>query len=181
MATTPILGLTKLEVGQASKEVTINGDLDILDSAVSGNASGAIWARVYHNANQSITNTTATALAFNSERWDTNVIHDTVTNNSRLTCKTAGIYQINGNISWATHATGLRILQMKLNGATIIAHNTVVSVGGAFQTTMVIGTTYQLAVNDYLQLEVYQNSGGALNVETGANYSPEFMMTRLGK
>ena len=34
-------------------------------------------ARVYHNANQSISNTTVTALAFNSERWDTDTIHDT--------------------------------------------------------------------------------------------------------
>lgn len=39
MAVTPNLGLTKLEVGQAQKEPTINTNYDILDGAVSGGTS----------------------------------------------------------------------------------------------------------------------------------------------
>src|SRR6266576_1935140 len=57
--------------------------------------------RVFHNAAQSLTTGVATALAFNSERFDqagnvADTQHDTVTNNSRLTCRYAGVYLISG-------------------------------------------------------------------------------------
>ena len=46
---------------------------------------------------------------------------------------------------------------------------------------MSISTEYSLAVNDYVELVVYQSSGGALDVNAAANYSPEFGMTFQGK
>ena len=73
----------------------------ILDSSL------APAVRVFHNASQSITNSTLTALAFNSERFDqaggvASTMHDTVTNNSRLTAIYAGVYMIGGTIRWAS-------------------------------------------------------------------------------
>src|SRR5262245_1380457 len=58
---------------------------------------------VTHNANQSINTATDTVLAFNTERFDqcantADTMHDTVTNNSRLTCRYAGVYQITAHI-----------------------------------------------------------------------------------
>lgn len=180
MATTPRLGLTKLEVGQASKEATINADLDIIDAAVSGNASGSIWARVYHNTTQSIANTTPTNLAFNSERYDTNVIHDNSTNNSRLTCKTAGVYLMSATVAFAVNATGTRMVSILINGTTSLASVHATAAVGGLTTRIVTTTIYPMAVNDYIEASVYQSSGGALNVDSGANYTPEFMMIRLG-
>ena len=49
-------------------------------------------ARVYNTGNLTITNATETALTYNSEHFDTDTIHDTGSNTSRLTCKTAGKY-----------------------------------------------------------------------------------------
>lgn len=136
-------------------------------------------ARAYHSANQSITTATWTALALNSERFDTDVIHDTVTNNSRLTCKTAGKYQISGNVEWASNATGTRQLQVWLNGATDIGHEArQASTGGVM--SMSISVIYDLAVNDYVELRVNQDSGGGLNVNSTGNYTPEFSMVRVG-
>lgn len=136
-------------------------------------------ARVTHNANQSTTTGVSFTLAFNTERFDTDTIHDTVTNNSRLTCKTAGKYLVTGNVSFAANATGIRQLQIKLNGAT-----TVGAVGwsasSAGTTDLVVVTLYDMAVNDYVELIAAQNSGGALNVLATGNYSPEFMMHRVG-
>lgn len=180
MATTPILGLTKLEVGQASKEATINANLDILDNSTSGNASGAIWARVFHNTAQSLTNNTFTALAFNSERYDTNVIHDTSTNNTRLTCKTAGVYFINGTAAYAANATGIRELAVRIGGSTYIADVLSASASATEPTVLTISTTYLLAVNDYVELVGRQTSGAGLNVSNAANFTPEFNMVRLG-
>jgi hypothetical protein len=105
-------------------------------------------------------------------------MHDTSTNNSRLICKTAGKYQINANIAWALNATGVRELGLFLNGTTGIAYVSVP--GSATLSEQSISTLYDLAVNDYVEVSVYQTSGGALNVTASPNYSPEFMMGRIG-
>jgi hypothetical protein len=139
-------------------------------------------ARVYHNASQSVANITLTALALNSERFDTDTMHDTATNNSRLTCKTAGLYEIKGCAAFATSAVGnVRALQIRLNGVTDLGVQYGHPIGGgALSSIITVSTLYELAVNDYVQLMAYQDSGGALNVLSGANYSPEFMCVKVG-
>jgi hypothetical protein len=140
----------------------------------------AIWARVFHNAAQSIANNATAALAFNSERNDTDTIHDTVTNNSRLICKTAGIYQITGQATFAANATGIREVGIRLNGSTFLADSNKNNVGASIDARLSVTTIYNLAVNDYVELIVFQNSGASLNVLSAGNYSPEFMMIRIG-
>jgi hypothetical protein len=137
-----------------------------------------IGARAYHDAAQAITDSTQTALSLNSERWDTDTIHDTVTNNSRLTAKTAGYYQIEGNIRWAANNSGRREIYITLNGSTELA--SVDEWTASAQTMdMNVSTTYSLSVNDYVELEVWQNTGGDLNVNSSTAESPEFTMTRI--
>lgn len=136
-------------------------------------------ARVYHNANQSIANATDTILAFNSERFDTDVIHDTVTNNSRLTCKTAGKYQITAGIGWAANATGYRIVHILHNGSVKIASETAPVVSATVNQFQNVTTFYDLAVNDYVEVQVEQTSTAALNVLVLANRSAEFMMVKV--
>lgn len=132
-------------------------------------------ARVYNNADISIANNTIIALTFNAERWDTDTIHDTSTNTGRLTCKTAGIYHIYGSVKFAANKTGYRYLLVRLNGSTFIASHGHTAVAEIHE-DMSISTEYSMAVNDYVELMVYQNSGGALDVN-----SPEFGMTFQGK
>lgn len=140
---------------------------------------------VYHNANQSINNATATALAFNSERLDTaagvaDTQHDTVTNNSRLTCRYAGVYQITANIEWAATAnTGLRDLYLRVGGTTIIAYTKTPASTISVTYQQNVTRLYTLAVNDYVEAVVLQTSGAALPVQATGNYSPEFMMVRV--
>ncbi len=134
-------------------------------------------ARVYHSAGQSVANATYTILAFDSERFDTDAIHDNVTNNSRLTCKTAGKYLISGNISWDATASGDRELVIVLNSSPNIA---AVRVNASSYCKQVVTTIYDLAVNDYVELYVMQTSGSPLLVVAAPPYSPEFMMVRVG-
>lgn len=148
------------------------------------NAFYAPAVRVFHNAAQSSTTGVALVLAFNSERYDqagnaADTMHDTVTNNSRLTCRYAGIYRITGNIEFGANSTGIRQAQIRLNGTTIIA-NEVTSGAPAGAQQVLVTTEYALQVNDYVELLAIQNSGGSLNVNSSANYSPEFMMSRAG-
>lgn len=153
-----------------------NGSISI----VSVVASTAIGARVYHSAAQAIVTATPTALAFDSERFDTNAIHDTSTNNSRLTCKTAGVYVISASVQFAANATGLRAVNIVVNGSVYIAPMRFMAVTDAGNASLVTNTTiYQLAVNDYVQVLVQQNSGANLNVLANGNFSPEFSMVRI--
>jgi hypothetical protein len=140
--------------------------------------------RVTHNAAQSLTSGVDTALAFNTERYDqagnaADTMHDTVTNNTRLTCRYAGIYKITGNIAFAANATGFRQVYIRLNGTTVLGYTLDVTASGTLASILNVTTDYSLAVNDYVELVAQQNSGGALNVTVSANYSPEFMMVRV--
>jgi hypothetical protein len=139
--------------------------------------------RVTHNALQSINSGTPTALAFNTERIDqagnaADTMHDNSTNNSRLTCRYAGVYEITAHAVWNAAVSGLTFIQLFLNGATVIAKDGFAT--GVDYRYMSITTVYPLAVNDYVQVIVNQTSGGAVNIANEANDSPEFMMVRVG-
>lgn len=136
-------------------------------------------ARVYHTADQNVPNDTHTILAFNSEAYDTDTIHDNVIFNSRLTCKTAGKYLIVANVLWHSEASGMRYLRFNLNGVTYIA----VLIDSPIVASYFVqsfSTIFELAVNDYVELDVYQDSGVLLSVIAYYNASPRFMMQRIG-
>lgn len=135
--------------------------------------------RVYNNANISVANSANATLSFNSERFDTDNIHDTVTNNSRLTCKTAGKYYIQASVVFETNATGIRSIDLVINGVTSIGSTKVVAINGD-TVNLQVSAIYELAVNDYVTVTGYQNSGGDLNVRYVGNISPEFMMAKIG-
>ena len=137
-----------------------------------------ISARVYNTGVQSISNAAYNTLTFNTERWDTDTIHSTISNTGRLTATTAGKYAIAGNAAIATNATGIRAMQILLNGTTVIAKNVVTATGGSNATYFAIATQYNLAAADYVELQVYQDSGGALDTVVEANDAPEFMMQK---
>lgn len=136
-------------------------------------------ARVYHDVDQSIPDGVNTALSFNSERWDTDDIHNTVTNNNRLTCNTAGKYLLIGQIVFAIDANGNRGIVIRLNGVTSLARIKQVGVA-RIPPALVVSTIYDLSVGDYVELLGFQTSGDVLDVSSTGNYSPEFMMHRIG-
>lgn len=135
-------------------------------------------ARVYHSVDQSIPNNAWTALNFDSESFDTDTIHDTVTNNTRLTCKTAGKYLIIGQSRFNGNATGGRGLAIYRNGASIASVFGDAEGGNTWVKN--VAAIYDLAVNDYVELTAFQNSGAPLGGTYFAGYSPSFSMVRVG-
>jgi hypothetical protein len=138
--------------------------------------------RVYHNAAQSLADNTATIIAFNSERYDTASMHDTVTNNSRITIPAAGLYLVTFTGDMANDNDYLYIETLfVLNGATFIAGSTIGASTVAFPKPF-LSTVYKFAVNDYVQVRILQDntSGNANNLSSGGNYSPEFSATWIG-
>lgn len=129
--------------------------------------------RVYNSSSISVANNTNVALTFNSERQDVGAMHSTSSNTGRITVTDAGFYRVGGGVEFASNGTGRRSIAIRLNGATYIAaHSANADAAAAHQ--MTISTEYQFAATDYVELVVFQTSGGALNVSVVGNYSPEF-------
>lgn len=139
-------------------------------------------ARVYATSAQGIANITDTTVAFQAERYDTDVIHDTSTNNDRLIAKTAGVYAFGANVGFEANATGSRIAKIVHSGGSAIAYDdrTANTVGGE-PTVINLSTEWTMAVNDYVTLTVYQSSGGALSLIQTSSFSPEFWMHRISE
>ena len=125
--------------------------------------------KVTNSANISIANTTDTVVTFDTETYDTNGMHSTSVNTSRVTAQRAGTYFITGFVRFAASATGIRGIAFKKNGS---FQNGDFSVNGTATrgTGLQIQDIITLSVNDYIEINVWQNSGGALNLEATACY-----------
>jgi hypothetical protein len=142
--------------------------------------STAITATVYNNANHTIPDATSTWLAFNSEYVDTDGIHSTVTNTSRLTCQTAGHYLVIGGIRWDSNKTGQRQLFITIGPDRLVIaaqHGHANDPATAYNQNVSI--FQEMAVGDYVELGCYQDSGGNLDITATAYWSPNFQMIRI--
>lgn len=158
-------------------------------------SSGNVWApapfnpptcRVRKTANQSINNNTQTVVTFDDERWDTDNMHDNVTNNNRITFNTAGLYIVTATGEFTSTSDFLFSgLFLSLNGTTTIA------VGDGSGTSsfvsagrwMNITTVYRFVVGDWIQLMVQQANGAGTPrtlVASADPYSTEFSATWIG-
>jgi hypothetical protein len=135
--------------------------------------------RVFNNANISVANNTVTALTFNSERFDAGDLHSTSSNQGRLTAPITGLYVVGGQVRFAANASGRRDVFLRVNGSTQIAFASTPSPHASIDSYLAPVTLYQLTAADYVELCVFQNSGGALNAVFDAANSPEFWMVRL--
>lgn len=125
---------------------------------------------------QSLTSSTATAITWDAEDFDTDAIHDSVTNNTRLTVPSGVAYvEVFGRYGFASGA-GSRLAYIRKNG-TSIATNFDASVFEAYNTIH----TGPIAVSagDYFELFLWQDTGGALNA-AGADPSMRFSMRIIG-
>lgn len=154
--------------------------------------TGTAWAavgsstfagcRVFHNANQDVSDITETALALNSEDYDTDTFHDTSTNNERITIPTGfgGKYLITANIEFDIGlATGLRQLSIRLNGTTVIASQNM-SAAANLNARLVCSTIYDLVATDYVECMAFHSDGATLNLRQANFFSPWFMASYLG-
>lgn len=128
---------------------------------------------VYNGAIAIATAPTVTYATFSSERYDTENIHDPATP-SRLICRTPGIYTFDLYVLYAGSALGSqRSAVLRRNGTQVIRQADVPQNAGV-ATAVPLSTTYKLDLNDYVELGMYQDTGGVLNA------TPEFGMTWIG-
>lgn len=112
---------------------------------------------------QSISNATYTAITFSTERFDTDAFHSTSSNTSRITIPTGkgGKYLFIGSTRWGT-GSGDRYMKFYKNGVAQDGTTRTSTSAFSFNTTFYADT---LVATDYVEMYVYQSSGGSLNAE----------------
>lgn len=125
--------------------------------------------RVYANATQTISDETTTLItSWGTESFDTDTMHDG-TNPGRITIKTAGTYIVGASLGFVANSTGSREIQIqKYDGVGVVVQS---GAGFADRTNYnsPVGC-YDMDVDEYFQVWVWQNSGGSLNTLNGTNH-----------
>ena len=161
----------RLGIGSASQVLTVASGIPSWATPASG--STYVGASISMSAVQSIPNTTDTMLSWDTEQWDTNAIHASGSP-TRMTVPTGygGKWRVSGQILTGTGTGGVEI-SIYVNGTRYVAGTPnfaapfLASSRGAFVT---MNLELNLSAADYVQLECWQNSGGALNVLTASRY-----------
>lgn len=153
-------------VGTSGQVLTSNGAGALPTFQAGGGGGQTSSCKVYNSSNQSLANNTETTLSFNSEVWDNDTLHDTVTNNSRITVPAdgAGMWLIIGEVTFQTNGTNDRRIVIFQNGS-LVALNVIKAPSAALR--LQICYIAEAANSDYFELRAWQNSGGSLNAESG--------------
>lgn len=141
--------------------------LDLLNAARIAFYDNMPSALLVRNANQSVSNSTDTAISFDTVSYD-NWTGWVVGSPTRYTIQVAGTYSISGSIAWAGSAAGRRISYLRINGSTQVPGSAGDFASSAVNTLVAPTPTilYQLSVGNYIELIGNQNCGVALNTNS---------------
>jgi hypothetical protein len=159
--------------------------------AKSSEATGLAWeapstptflgCRVTKSANQALVTATNTAITWDVEDYDTNTMHDNVTNNSRITIPSGqgGYYLVQANLVYNDPNSSYSIAIYK-NGAAVKRNYS--GTTNANDQDIEITAVLNLAAADYIEIFGRQNSGGNKNVMSNANdpQNSAFQVVKLG-
>lgn len=135
--------------------------------------------RGYNDADLTMTAATFTPLQMNQERFDNAGMHDTVTNNTRVTVPSggAGKYLFGGHVEGNGAGDNLEAMRLIVNGSVSFAERGNETATGNNRGASVSGF-YALVVADYVTCDVY--SDGADVMGATGNNSPECWALWLG-
>ena len=142
-----------------------------------------ISARVRHSANVSLAHDTWTTIPFDTEAdgltFDTDNTHSLTANTGRLTIQTPGKYLIYALVVFDAHPTGIRGARIMLNDVTNLVQTSLPgSSWGIDGNCLSIMTYFTLRAGEFLTVQAYQNSGGALNTRA-FGISPVFGILKI--
>lgn len=129
--------------------------------------------QVRQTVSQSFTSGTPAVVTFDSEDVDTDNMHSTVTNTSRITAVTAGRYALGGGHGWATNTVGARSCDWQINGSpTNGGSATVAPVTGFTTRPAAKAISVFLNVGDFLEMIAFQNGANPLGSAVSGGEQP---------
>jgi hypothetical protein len=152
--------------GQVLAKAT-NTDMDFTWSTPSATA---FVGCSLENASTSIANNTDTYLTFSGELYDTDAMHSTSTNTSRITIPSGkgGYYEFRWSMVWDNNTTNNRRIRLVKNGASY-EFGPILTIRGVGLTGLTNSTVVSTVAGDYWELQAFQDSGGALSVGVGGS------------
>jgi len=158
----------RIAIGTAGQVLKVNSGATAPEWGAAPAASFAGVSLFNSDALTSIANNTATAALFDSESFDSNAFHSTVTNTSRITIPAgkAGKYAINSAFFFQDNANGARRLDIYKNGSAYA--RTQMPPDSVSQIAVTLNLIMDLAESDYIECFLFQNSGGSLNIYGGS-------------
>jgi hypothetical protein len=124
-----------------------------------------VGAKVYTSVVQATADSTAEFLSPDTASFDEGGFWDS-TDPTKLTAPYDGIYQFSGYADFVADADGERSGRLYVNGAKIVTQNQA-SIGGGSPTQVLVSVPIKLTAGDYVEFEVFQSAGNALNVNAG--------------
>ncbi len=123
-------------------------------------------AEVYRTSNQSIPNATETIVLWSGTQWQNGSSVWAGADPTRLKAPVTGIYLFSARAAWASNNVGERSISYRISGgAALYDMQWQTAQPGA--TRQNAAELIQLAANEYLEMRVRQDSGGALNLLGG--------------
>ena len=172
--TTPISGIRYMsdmapDPNAAVWLVTDGRDMFALGHMAAANRTLATKAA--RSTAQSIATATDAFIDFDSATYNDWGAWNASSQQARLTAPVSGRYMVIGNAAFAGNGTGFRRLFLEVNGTTSIASQHSHSNAAGTATSMSVSAVQTLAIGDYVRLGARQTSGGALDVNSGADLS----------
>jgi hypothetical protein len=167
--------------GQAGEQGPPGGQGETGPAGVDATAGPPVAVAVTNSATQPIRGGgSLTAVAFDTERYDTANMHERA-QPTRLTAPVTGIYLVEGMIYWESNSVGLRSVGIFKNFNSDQGFETIAANPAGFTrqgTTRVV----RLVAGDYVELNAAQTatpSAATQNIMWNPDGSPEFTMTLL--
>ncbi len=144
----------------------------------SGESLGVKWwnppyCSIRRSADKSINNATTTIVDFDAEDEDNDSMHDNVTNNSRITFTTAGLYLIGFTDTWSGDVDGQRSGWIFIDGAAdaaaarLLVAMVPACTSASFQTSYGTSMLYRFTAGQYIEHRVHHTAGAAINWYAG--------------
>lgn len=152
----------------ASATITNNG-YSYSETPLGFPSLDTVNARAYRNSSASITNNTVQKINYDTTSFNIGGFFDVVTNN-RYNCPVDGYYQVTvaNQIAAMTDTNRLGSYIYK-NGSE--DSETIYSIGGSATNSGQVSALLKCLAGDYLEGNVFQNSGGSLNLDNDPRQS----------
>jgi hypothetical protein len=148
--------------GSVLTAASLNTDLRDNPNYLYGFTVQPPMAKSHKTGDIGIVTATWTSTQLDTQDWDTDTISNTGT--GTFTIQTAGVYHILGTCRFDVNNTGRRMARLNYNSGTIVAQQEVGTPSTTLGCNLEVAGYMTCAVNDTFVLEVYQNSGGNLNI-----------------
>lgn len=146
---------------------TATGAATFLPFDVGATSSAFVGCSLSKSSDQTISTNTSTLVTWDTEEYDTDNLHSTSTNTSRVTIPAGlgGKYLLVGGITWSQADNAMSEFAVLVNGAEKVINYFAGGSVGNSNMQRPIGYVLNVSAGDYIEIQCRQNSGGNRSIK----------------